>query len=100
MESSGGGDEFLLEQARLFQNKGYPGTVRRPRNLCLRHDSFQNKINPTFSWTSSSMGNPVNSEDITILGHNVILFTRITPVGNNLALKRGEENRHIRDVMS
>ena len=38
------------------------------------------------------MRNPVNSEDITIFGHNIILFPRVTPVGNNLALKREEEN--------
>lgn len=34
------------------------------------------------------MWNPVNSEDIAIFCHNIIIFIRITPVRNNLALER------------
>lgn len=65
----------------------------------LRHNSFHNEINPTCFWTSSSMRNPVSSEDITIFCDNVIYFIRIAPVGNNLALKRGKEHVYLHDIM-
>lgn len=60
------------------------------QHLYFRHYFFHNKMNPTCSWTSSPVRNPVNSEDIAIFCHNIILFIRITPVRNNLALKRGK----------
>mgnify|MGYP007046056185 CR=1 FL=1 len=45
------------------------------------------------------MRNPVNSKDIIIFRHNIILFIRITPVGNDLALKRGKKNIYLHDVL-
>ena len=102
--SGGGGDDFPplevgMEENRLYFRITAVLLLSHIQESPLRHNSFHNEIKPTCFWTSSSMRNPVNSEDITIFCDNVICFIRIAPVGNNLALKRGKEHIYLHHKM-